>query len=496
MRLLPFFVLLPLAAAFLVTLFGRRSKFASDTIVNLATLGLAWASVHAAILVKTHKVLMYKIGGWGYPLGISLGLDGLSGLMSVVVNTISFLVMLYAISYMRGYSEPWKFHALFMLMLAGLNGIITATDLFSLYVFLELASICGYVLVAFGIEQESLEASFRYLIMGALASVCILLGIALLYSYTSTLHMADIALVLSSKPKGLLLSFVSVLFLAGFSLKAALVPFHAWLPDAHSSAPTPVSAILSGIFIKTLGVYALARVFFNVIGAGDKILFLFLILGVVSMVVGALLALAQEDIKRMFAYSSISQVGYILFAFGVGTPLAILGGLFHLLNHAVFKPLLFLNAGAIEHAAGTRDLKSLGGLSSKLKVTGLTSLIGSMSISGIPPLGGFWSKLIIIVAAIQAGYYGYAFTAVLVSIVTLAYYLKFQTFAFFGASRNASSPIKGVPFSMKAAGVALAIVCVATGLLLLPALRPFLESATDVLTAGTGYKAIVLGVLP
>ncbi len=495
MRVLLYFVVIPLASAFLIAIFRKRPHSLSGIIVNLAAAILTALSFYCLKLVSSHKVIGYDMGSWVPPLGISLVLDGLSGLMLVIVNSVVFLVMIYALRYMQSYTDKWKFHALFMLMLAGMNGVILSSDLFNLYVFLEMASISGYALVAFGIEPESLEASFKYLIMGAVASIFILLGIALIYSYASTLNMADISLVLLDKPKGALIGLVSVLFLAGFGLKAALVPFHSWLPDAHSSAPTPVSAVLSGVFIKTLGIYALARVFFNVIGVSKGFLFALMVLGVLSMAIGAFLAITQNDIKRMFAYSSISQVGYIIFAFGVATPLALLGGVFHLLNHAVFKSLLFLNAGAIEYSTGRRDLRKLGGLNNKLPVTGATSLIGSMSISGIPPLGGFWSKLIIIVAGVQAGYIAFAVIAVLVSIVTLAYYLKFQAFAFFAPIEGTLDKIKNIPMTMKLSMVALAVVCAIAGLMLIPSFRPVLTGAVDVLSSGIEYKYALLGAV-
>jgi multicomponent Na+:H+ antiporter subunit D len=220
-----------------------------------------------------------------------------------------------------------------------------------------------------------------------------------------------------------------------------------------------------------------------------------MVLGMLSMVAGALLAIAQNDIKRMFAYSSISQVGYIIFAFGIGTPLAILGGLFHLFNHAVFKSLLFLNAGAIEYSTGTRDLRKLGGLGTKLPVTGLSGFLGSMSISGIPPLGGFWSKLIIIIAGIEAGYFGFSLVAVLVSIVTLAYYVKFQTFTFRGRLDASLSQVKEVSFSMKFSMLALAVICVCAGFLLISPFNHFLQAAVNVLSSTSSYKDTVAGVL-
>ena len=494
-NLLPLYVIIPLGAAFLISLFGKISKRICDCLANLATFLLLGLSLLAAVYKPSTGILVYKVGGWIPPIGICLVLDGLTSFMLVTVNLVSFLVTIYSISYMEKYTDKWKFYTLFMLMLAGMNGIIITGDLFNLFVFLEIASIASYALVAFGTEQEELEASFKYAVMGSVASSFILLGIALLYSYTSTLNMADISRALDLKGISPIISFIAVLFLAGFGLKAALVPFHAWLPDAHPSAPAPISAMLSGIFIKTLGVYALCRIFFNILGVSQNILFIFIILGIISQIVGAILAIAQNDIKRMFAYSSISQIGYIIFALGIGTPLAILGGLFHLFNHAIFKALLFLNSGAIEYSTGSRNLKSLGGLNSRLPVTASTSLIGSMSIAGIPPLNGFWSKLIIIIAAIQAGYFGFALIAILVSIVTLAYYLKFMGFTFFGKLDTALLKIKEVPLSMKLSMLILAIICVLGGLLLIPQFRPFLESAANVLLSGKGYAGIVFGAV-
>jgi len=495
MKMLPFFVIIPLGTAFLVSLFGKKIRNFADIVANLGTLCLLLLSLYSIQLVNAHKVLVYKVGGWLPPIGICMVLDGLTSFMLVTVNLVSFLITIYSIGYMEKYTDKYRFYTLFMLLLSGMNGIIITGDLFNLFVFLEIASIASYALVAFGTEAEELEASFKYAVMGTVASSFILLAIALLYSYTSTLNMADISLVLSQKGSGVLVNFVAVLFLAGFGLKAALVPFHAWLPDAHPSAPAPISAMLSGVFIKVLGVYALCRVFFNILGVSDKIFFILVILGVISMCVGAFLAIAQRDIKRMFAYSSISQIGYIIFALGIGTPLAILGGLFHLFNHALFKSLLFLNSGSIEYSTGTRDLKRLGGLNRQLPITGYTSLLGSMSISGVPPLGGFWSKLIIIIAALQAGYFVSATVAILVSILTLAYYLKFQSYAFFGKLNEAWLKIKEGPGTMRFSMIVLAILCVSTGLLLIPILRPFLQSAVNVLLLGNGYKDVVFGAI-
>ena len=255
--IIPLFVIIPLGAAFLISLLGKKIKNSADLLTNLGTLSLLLLSLYSITLVSAYKTLVYKVGGWIPPIGICMVMDGLTSFMLVTVNLVSFLITLYSISYMEKYTDKYRFYTLFMLMLAGMNGIIITGDLFNLFVFLEIASIASYALVAFGTEAEELEASFKYAVMGSVASCFILLGIAMLYSYTSTLNMADIAGVLSSKPAGIITPFILVLFLAGFGLKAALVPFHAWLPDAHPSAPAPISAMLSGVLIKVLGVYAL-----------------------------------------------------------------------------------------------------------------------------------------------------------------------------------------------------------------------------------------------
>jgi len=217
-----------------------------------------------------------------------------------------------------------------------------------------------------------------------------------------------------------------------------------------------------------------------------------MILGTLSMVIGVFLAIGQWDFKRLLAYHSISQIGYVILGVGLGTPLGIIGGLFHLFNHSVFKSLLFLNSGAVEYATGTRDLQEMGGLATKMPITSTTSLIASMSIAGIPPFNGFWSKLIIIIAAVQANHLGYAFWAVLASILTLASFVKVMKYAFFGKPRKRWSEVKEVPIFMKLAMVALAIICVVGGVLLISNINQiFLKPASDVLLEGTNYANIV-----
>jgi len=493
LNIIPLFVAIPLAGAFLVAIIGKKVKSMPDITGNLLTLTLLILSILAVRAVNIYGVLVYTVGSWVPPVGISMVMDGLTTFMLVTVNLIACLVSIYSISYMKRFTSKWKFYTLFLLMLAGMNGVIVSGDIFNLFVFLEIASVASYALVAFGTEKHELEAAFKYAVMGTVGSLFILLGIVFLYSYTSTLNMADMASVLAQQGMSNILIMVSVLFIMGFGLKAALVPFHAWLPDAHPSAPAPISAMLSGVLIKSLGVYALFRLCYNVIGMNPKLSLILMFLGALSMVIGVFLAIGQWDFKRLLAYHSISQIGYVVLGIGLGTPLGILGGLFHLFNHSIFKSLLFLNSGAVEYSTGTRDLQKMGGLMTKMPATGATTLVASMSIAGIPPFNGFWSKLIIIIAAVQAGRYGYAFWAVLASILTLASFRKVMKYAFFGQLKTSLKQVKEVPLSMKLSMGCLALICIGAGVLLLSGVSElFLDKATDALSVGAGYALTIL----
>ncbi|MFH1594653.1 MAG: monovalent cation/H+ antiporter subunit D family protein [Candidatus Omnitrophota bacterium] len=491
-NILPLFIIIPLAGAFLNSLIGKRIKWVPDLLGNVATLGLFIVSLLAVCLVNAQGVLSYSVGAWKMPLGIAMVLDGFTVFMLVTVNLVAFAISVYSINYMEKYTSKWKFYTLFLLMLAGMNGVVITGDMFNLFVFLEIASVASYALVAFGTERHELEAAFKYAVMSSIGSLFVLLGIVFLYSLTSTLNMADMSNVLAQKGANNITLMVSVLFIMGFGLKAALVPFHAWLPDAHPSAPAPISAMLSGVLIKSLGIYALCRIFYNVIGITPAISSVLMFLGTLSMVVGVFLAIGQWDLKRLLAYHSISQIGYVILGVGLGTPLGILGGLFHLFNHSVFKSLLFLNSGAIDYATGNRDLQKMGGLMGKMPVTGCTGLIASMSIAGVPPFNGFWSKLIIILAAVQAGRFGYAFWAVLASLLTLASFTKVMKYAFFGNLKSRWTKVKEVPIAMKLSMVSLAIICVLGGVLIISSVSDvFLKSASDVISSGTDYARLV-----
>jgi multicomponent Na+:H+ antiporter subunit D len=502
--LLPAFVVIPLIAAFILPLFGKKGKDAATILANMITILLLGLAVY---VVATEKTGMYQVGKWSIPLGINLVLDGLSALLLLAIGVVSAAAMFYSARYMERYTAKSKYLSLFLLMVAGMNGVVLSGDIFNIFVFLEIASLASYALVGFGCEHEELEAAFKYMVLGSIGSVFILFGIALVYGNTGTLNLAYISQAIQTAGINAGLSFALALFIVGFGLKTALVPFHAWLPDAHSSAPAPISAMLSGIIIKTLGVYALVRIVFNVFGVSEQIGWLIVVLGLLSMVAGAFLAIGQWDIKRLMAYSSISQIGYVILGIGLGATLiaqekialaslALLGGLFHLANHAVYKSLLFLTSGSIEMATGTRDLRQMGGLAERLPYTRATCTLASASIVGIPPFSGFWSKLILIIAAIQAQLYWIAAIIVFVSLCTLIMYLKVQRYAFLGELPENLRQVKENKGSMLFAMAFLACLCVLMGLLVLvPGLRAnVLQPAVNVLKNGLQYSADVIAM--
>jgi len=507
---LPLFVAIPLGMAFGLPIFGafgQKGKRAATVLGNVTTLVLLWMAV-----TSIGKFGVYQVGRWSIPLGINLVLDGLSSFLLLTIAVVSAAAMLFSVRYMEQYTAKPKYLCLFLLMVTGMNGVVLSGDIFNLFVFLAGASIASYALVGFGCEHEELEASFKYMVLGSVASMFVLFGVALVYGNTGSLNMAYVSKAIAASGINPGLGFALALFIAGFGLKAALVPFHAWLPDAHPSAPAPISAMLSGVLIKSLGVYALARVTFNVFGIfatsdiAVQMGWILVILGLLSMVAGAFLAIGQWDLKRLLAYSSISQSGYVVLGLGLGglmiarggsltaASLAIVAGLFHLGNHAIYKSLLFLTSGSVEMATGTRQMREMGGLASRLPFTRATATVASASIAGVPPFSGFWSKLLLVIAAVQAQFIWVAAIIVGVSVCTLIMYLKVQRYVFLGELPKQMADVKESKGSMLAAMVILACLCVLMGLLvIIPGLKTtILDPAAKALTDGSEYASNII----
>ncbi|MFN4227992.1 MAG: complex I subunit 5 family protein [Candidatus Ratteibacteria bacterium] len=478
MNLIVFPVILNLLSAFLIALLWKKSKRYS----GIACLCFLILSLISVILLGKYvfhnQYILYYIGGWEIPIGITLMLDALSYIFLFILNLILPLICWFSLTYMERYVKSSYFYILFSLISSGLNGILISMDFFNIYVFLEISSIASYILVAFGLRPEELEASLKYTMLGFIGSTLILISIGLILGKTGTLNIADFVKVATGMDK-IQLWFILGLFICGFALKTALFPFHFWLPDAHSLAPSPVSAILSGLFIKITGFYLLIRIVSNIFTMFHHSKIIIIGLGLASMIFGSLMAIDQKDIKRTYAYSSISQVGYCALAFGIGGYWGYLGAILHFIFHSLSKSLLFLNSGAIEYKYKTTKIDDLKGIEDKMPYTAATASIGMFSIAGVPPFGCFWSKMIIIISAIKAHYYGIAFIVVVVSIITLGYFLKLLRNIFY--SKVEDPEINEVNFNLLMPMILMSILIFLGGVIFTPNIKTYIDKAVFVL---------------
>lgn len=471
LTILPIFIIFPLICVFIILLF---KSFASEKTADIVgdILALLVAGVLAAtVFTLIGKNGIYQIGLWKIPYGINFYFDGLTWMFLAIINVIAFLTLMFSINYMAVYTYKSQFYALFLLMITGMNGVVLSGDFFNMYVYLEIASIASYALIAFGTERGELEAAFKYIVLGSIGSVLIILSIAFLYANFGLLNMVYIAKTFALSPHSQFMKYVIILFLIGFFIKGAIVPFHGWLPDAHPAAPAPVSAMLSGVVIKVLGLYTILRVVLIVFDF-RQITGILMIFGIASVMVGSFMMYKQEDIKRMMAFSSISNVGLILLAFSLGTRLGIFAGLLHIIYHSMMKSLLFLNSGAVYYRMHTRKTGKLGGLSKFMPVTTATGVIGSFSIGGFPPFNGFFSKFLIIYATVAAGKYWLSAVALFGSFLTMVAFMRYMKNTFFAKNHNtAGIEKKDVPFFMKLSMTLLAAMCIVSVALVVPKIR-------------------------
>ena len=410
---------------------------------------------------------------------VSLRFDGISLLLSTAVLVLGLLVSLFSGPYIGHESGQEKYHALLNAMIGAMLGLGCAADLFNLWVWFETAAVASYMLVAYNSDRpESLEAGMKYLVQNSVGSMLVLIGIGLVFSQTGTLDLADLRRVIAvggaSRP---LLVAAGALFCVGFGVKIAMVPMHTWLPDAHSQAPSGISAMLSGVVIET-GLVALLRALSVLSGITTAWGAILLAFGAVNMIVGNLLALRQTQVKRLLAFSSLTHVGYMLlglgFALSFGQPDGAQGSVFHLVTHAAMKGLAFLAAGSLLWALRIRrgdtaplEAEDLAGAARRYPLTGLAFSVALLSLGGLPPLGGFMSKWQIFVAGARAGSpiaIALVVFAVLNSLLSLAYYTPLVSTMY----RNTPSPLvvsgARLPPGMTIPLVLLAAVVVLLGL--------------------------------
>ncbi|MCB4792254.1 MAG: NADH-quinone oxidoreductase subunit L [Elusimicrobia bacterium] len=439
-------------------------------------------------LAQVYLVVCYKdllTNGTIYSLTpvfkVSLAIDSLSLLLLLTIPIITVCALFIGWFTIKDEVQKYDFTSMLLMSLTGMNGLVMVNDIFSMYVFLEIVAISSFILIAFYTDIGSLEGAFKYIILSAVATILMLTAIAVFFTAAGDTSFVSISNAIKGSGRNTFLIAAMSIFVGGLLIKGGIAPFHGWVADAYSSAPAAVSVLLAGIITKVAGIYTLIRIVTTVFGFTPQLEMILLFFGAFSIILGALIAMVQKDMKRMLAYSSISQMGYIVLSLGTGTALGIAGAVFHLFNHAIFKAGLFANSAAVEEAAGTRDMDKLGGLSSKMPVTGFTSLVSSLSTAGIPPLSGFWSKLVIIIALWSSGHFVYAIIAVLASLLTLAYFLSMQRRVFFGKLKEEYKDIKEARFGVIFPAIMLSLITIGVGIFFFYVLDTFMLPVKSIL---------------
>ena len=492
--------------AFLVEIFGSRNKFMRNLITLIAAGG---AFVLIVMLIKPvmidGKVISYWMGSWepvsGYAIGIGYEIDALGLFFGLLIAFTFLLSFIYSLRYMERDHHLGHYYTLFLMLSGAVLGLALTGDIFNLFIMVEIMTFSAVALTAFRNRQTgALEAAFKYLVVGSIGSSLILTGVALLYAQCHTLNMAQLSSILAGGLTPTTVLAFAFLF-TGFGVKAFIVPFHAPAADAYATAPASISMVFSGMVNKA-GVYAMIRLVYVIFRAIDmsSVQILMACFGTVTMFVGVTMALAQHDFKRLLAFHSISQIGYVITAAALGTTVGLSGALFHAMNHTLFKGLLFLCAGAVFYAAGTTNLDKLGGLSKRMPKTTFCFLVGAFSISGLPPFNGFASKWMIYQSiyakAVETHNFAYAFmtiVAVVVSVMTLASFIKVTQAVFFGQLPDSCAKVREVPFAMRLPMWIMSICCILSGVFFNFVNKFLLAPAVDAAYNVTNYIDAMMG---
>ena len=429
-------VVVPLVAAPIAALLNRPRL--SWAVAVAATLWALYAALELLSQTMAAGEIHYELGGWAAPYGIEYVVDPVNAWVVVIVALIGALVAPYArVSVEREITEDRipLFYAAFILCLTGLLGIAVTGDVFNVFVFLEISSLSAYALIALGSDRRALTASFQYLIMGSVGATFIVIGIGLMYVMTGTLNMADLADRLPEVSGTRTIPVAFTFLTVGITLKLALFPLHLWLPNAYTYAPSAVTAFIASTATK-VGVYLLLRFFFTIFGVTfsfdvmqlDRILMPLALIAIVAM---SLVAIYQENVKRLLAYSSVAQIGYMVLGISFASVLGLTAGILHLFNHALMKGALFMSMGCVMYRVGSVRLERMNGLGRAMPWTMAAFVVGGLSLIGVPFTVGFISKWYLVQAALEQGMWPVAGVVLLGSLLALMYVWKVVEVAYF-----------------------------------------------------------------
>ena len=482
-------VVLPLLAAPLVAILPNgRLPWAASTLVSFAVFAMACLQLFS---VSTGNIISYELGGWAPPWGIEYRIDAANALVALIVAGIAAITLPYALLSVEK-EIPAKQHSLFysafMLCLTGLLGITQTGDIFNLFVFLEISSLSTYALIGLGRKRQALTAAYQYLIMGTIGATFFLIGVGLLYAMTGTLNMVDLSERLPALAEHRTIQTAFAFIMVGFALKLALFPLHLWLPNAYTYAPSVITVFLAATATK-VAVYVMLRVIFSVFGFSliedtptDEIFLLLCVMGILMM---SFYAINQQDSKRLLAYSSVAQIGYMMLGLGFGTVLGVTATMVHLFNHALMKGALFMAVGAIVYRIGSSRIDNMAGLGKHMPWTFAAIIIGGLSLIGVPGTAGFISKWYLVLAAIEQQNWFIVGVILIGSLLAVVYVWKLvETLYFKSANENAHAGIKEAPL----------MLLVPTWILVLANIYFGLNTELTVGTAEQAVKLLLPGV--
>ncbi len=477
MAKMPLFLILGgLIPSFAMPVFARwKRELCAPLTVLVCGVVFALALYLGGQYVAGGEAIYHAVADWDPPWGIEIAIEPVSALMAVLITGIYLLIALFSCRALKKEineeARGW-FYVEFLLCMTAMLGLVITHDIFNMYVFIEVVGISACALVVSKGDRASTEASLKYLILATIGSGFVLLAIGMLYMITGHLNMRFAGMVLAQNAGHYphLIWIMLTLFVVGFGIKSALFPLHLWLPDAHSSAPSPSSAVLSSLVVKVY-IIALFKLFFIVFGnefyQQSNIRFLLMILGGSAMLFGSFFAFVQLDLKRRLAYSTVAQLGYIYLGLGLATPWAIVAAFFHLVVHALMKTCLFLCAGAIHYQTGEKKVTRLRDVGFKMPLTAASFSVAAFSMVGIPLTGGFISKYLLAVGSMEASQAYFIALIVLSGLLNAAYYFPIIWEFYFASAGTASGERvfrkERIPFSMQLPIVVTAALIIVLG---------------------------------
>lgn len=483
-------VLLPLSAALLcMALSLIHWRLGRDVVIASVAASLVLSVIQLKDVID-HGTVSYVFGKYKIPYGIEFRIDAISAVIIVMILIIGFITLLFSMSFEvrdGGKVKNSGAYTMLALLIVGMVGMTSTGDMFNLYVFLEITSLSGYCLIALG-GSRGIVAAFRYMLVGTIAATFYLLGVGILYSQTGTLNMEDMHYMLSRGVSTEAQAVALVFIIAAFGVKMALFPFNGWQPSAYAHANAGSRPLIAGVMGK-IPAYAMFRYIFCIYGSEFRFMDEFLlIVGIFSccgIIYGSVRAMAQTDLRKMLAYSSVAQIGYITLGFATGSPVGIVGGFLHMLAHAFMKSGLFFGTGAIRQKYGSMKMEDLGYIYKKMPLTSGLVVVAALSMVGIPPLGGFFSKWYIGMGAAGSHHLVYLFVLVISSLLNAVYFFKLFEKMFMARDKELPDRIPSevaqeVPWNMVLAIVVCFLAIILIGVFNVPIVNVLMPTVMEV----------------